>query len=46
MGTGLAFSVSYQMLVDKHHGQISCSSEEGKSSEFVVEIPILQSNHT
>jgi PAS domain S-box-containing protein len=46
VGTGLGLSVSYQIIVDKHHGQISCLSEKEKGSEFIIEIPIVQSNHT
>ncbi|MDJ0798466.1 MAG: PAS domain S-box protein [Calothrix sp. MO_167.B12] len=46
VGTGLGLSVSYQIIVDKHHGQISFSTEREKGSEFIIEIPVLQPNHT
>ncbi|MCG6136560.1 MAG: trifunctional serine/threonine-protein kinase/ATP-binding protein/sensor histidine kinase [Nostoc sp. LLA-1] len=39
-GTGLGLSISYQIVVDKHQGQLTCNSEVGKGSEFVIEIPI------
>jgi len=39
-GTGLGLSISYQIVVEKHGGQLLCSSEPGKGTEFIVEIPI------
>ncbi|ABA20834.1 multi-sensor signal transduction histidine kinase [Trichormus variabilis ATCC 29413] len=39
-GTGLGLSISYQIVVEKHGGQIKCISELGKGSEFSIEIPI------
>ncbi|BAY61597.1 GAF sensor signal transduction histidine kinase [Calothrix brevissima NIES-22] len=39
-GTGLGLYISYQIVVDKHGGQIQCISEPGKGAEFRVEIPI------
>jgi len=42
-GTGLGLSVSYQIIVDRHKGKLDCTSEEGKGSEFRIEIPIRQS---
>ena len=41
-GTGLGLAVSYQIVVDKHHGELSCTSTLGEGSEFVIEIPIVQ----
>ncbi|MGK7903655.1 MAG: sensor histidine kinase [Hormoscilla sp.] len=41
-GTGLGLSISYQIVVDKHRGQIECHSSPGKGTEFVVKIPIKQ----
>ena len=40
-GTGLGLSISYQIIVDKHKGNISCQSEPGKGTEFTIELPIL-----
>jgi len=41
-GTGLGLAVSYQIVVDKHHGELSCTSTPGEGTEFVIEIPIVQ----
>lgn len=38
-GTGLGLSVSYNIVKD-HGGIISCHSEEGNGTEFVIELPI------
>ena len=40
VGTGLGLSISYQIIVEKHHGKLQCFSEEGKGTEFAIEIPI------
>jgi signal transduction histidine kinase/DNA-binding response OmpR family regulator len=40
-GTGLGLSISYQIVVEKHQGQLSCISTLGRGTEFVVEIPII-----
>ena len=39
-GTGLGLSISYQIVVQKHKGQISCISAPGQGTEFIVEIPL------
>ncbi|MDZ8078671.1 MAG: AAA family ATPase [Nostoc sp. DcaGUA01] len=41
-GTGLGLSISYQIVVEKHKGQLTCNSTPGKGTEFVIEIPIQQ----
>ncbi|MGB3189305.1 MAG: PAS domain S-box protein [Limnoraphis sp.] len=41
-GTGLGLSISYQIVVEKHQGQLECYSEIGQGSEFVIQIPIRQ----
>jgi signal transduction histidine kinase/HAMP domain-containing protein len=41
-GTGLGLSISYQIVVDKHRGQMQCFSTRGEGAEFRVEIPIKQ----
>jgi signal transduction histidine kinase len=41
-GTGLGLSISYQIVVEKHKGQLHCLSELGQGTEFVVQIPLLQ----
>ncbi|MGV0103015.1 GAF domain-containing protein [Nostoc sp. DSM 114160] len=39
-GTGLGLSISYQIVAEKHHGQMKCSSKPGEGTEFLIEIPI------
>ncbi len=41
-GTGLGLAVSYQIVVEKHKGQLLANSEIGKGSEFMIEIPLDQ----
>jgi signal transduction histidine kinase len=41
-GTGLGLSISYQIIVDKHNGNIEFVSELGKGTEFLIDIPIQQ----
>jgi signal transduction histidine kinase len=41
-GTGLGLSISYQIVVEKHGGQLKCISALDRGTEFVVEIPIKQ----
>ena len=41
-GTGLGLSLSYD-IVKAHGGEIKVESVEGKSTEFIIQIPI--SNH-
>lgn len=42
-GTGLGLSISYQIIVEKHSGNIHCISSPGMGSEFIIKIPILSS---
>jgi signal transduction histidine kinase len=39
-GTGLGLSISYQIIVEKHGGQLQCFSVPGQGTEFIIEIPI------
>ncbi|MEH1838671.1 MAG: GAF domain-containing protein [Nostoc sp.] len=39
-GTGLGLSISYQIIVEKHGGNIKCVSEPGNSCEFWIQIPM------
>lgn len=41
-GTGLGLAISYQIIVEKHHGQLSCHSIPGQGTELRIEIPIHQ----
>ncbi|MCF4967265.1 trifunctional serine/threonine-protein kinase/ATP-binding protein/sensor histidine kinase [Nostoc sp. CMAA1605] len=39
-GTGLGLSISYQVVVEKHKGQLTCNSILGQGTEFLIDIPI------
>ena len=41
-GTGLGLSISYQIVVEKHGGQLLCFSEPGGGTEFAIIIPLKQ----
>jgi PAS domain S-box-containing protein len=41
-GTGLGLSISYQIVKDKHGGELKCYSEVGRGTEFAIELPISQ----
>jgi signal transduction histidine kinase len=42
-GTGLGLSICYPIVVDRHQGKISCVSDLGIGTEFIVEIPLIDS---
>lgn len=42
-GTGLGLSIAYQIVVEKHGGQIKCWSAPGEGTEFWIELPVKQS---
>ncbi|MBE9199315.1 MULTISPECIES: ATP-binding protein [unclassified Nodularia (in: cyanobacteria)] len=41
-GTGLGLSISYQIVVEKHGGQLNCVSIFGKGTEFIIKIPLAK----
>jgi two-component system, NtrC family, sensor kinase len=41
-GTGMGLAISYQIVVEKHQGQLLCFSQPGQGAEFIVQIPIHQ----
>jgi signal transduction histidine kinase len=43
-GTGLGLSISYQIITENHGGKFSFTSEVGKGTEFLIDIPLTQ-NH-
>ncbi|WP_445243872.1 ATP-binding protein [Microcoleus sp. S13_B4] len=43
-GTGLGLSISYQIVVEKHGGDLKCLSQPDQGAEFVIEIPVRQNN--
>jgi len=40
-GTGLGLSLSYDIVVKGHNGNIDVQSREGEGSEFIVTLPII-----
>ncbi|MGB3208741.1 MAG: CBS domain-containing protein [Crinalium sp.] len=45
-GKGLGLSISYQIVTEKHGGQIRCISQPGQGAELVIEIPLQQQNYS
>jgi PAS domain S-box-containing protein len=41
-GTGLGLSIAYQIITENHNGKLSFTSEVGKGTKFVIEIPLKQ----
>ncbi|NEO84147.1 MAG: GAF domain-containing protein [Spirulina sp. SIO3F2] len=39
-GTGMGLAISYQIIVEKHCGQINCRSTLGEGTTFEIRIPI------
>ncbi len=39
-GTGLGLSICYQIVVEKHGGRLSCYSQPGQGTEFIIDIPV------
>lgn len=39
-GTGLGLSISYDIIVNKHQGEILLESEEGQGSTFIIKLPV------
>jgi PAS domain S-box-containing protein len=42
-GTGLGLSISYQIVVEKHKGQLLVKSKLGQGTEFIIDLPLRQS---
>ena len=40
-GTGLGMAIAHQIIAEKHGGTISCLSELGKGTTFIITIPLL-----
>lgn len=45
-GTGLGMLISYQIVVEKHGGQLKCFSALGQGAEFLIEILIRRKTST
>ncbi len=41
-GTGMGMSISYQVITEKHGGQLKCFSTPGKGTEFVIQLLVQQ----
>lgn len=41
-GTGIGLTISYDIIVDKHHGSLDVNSTEGEGTEFIIKIPLRQ----
>lgn len=41
-GTGMGLSISYQIIVEKHGGELDCYSTPGKGTEFSLRIPLRE----
>jgi two-component system NtrC family sensor kinase len=39
-GTGQGLSIAYSVITDKHHGSLSCESEVGVGTSFIIRLPI------
>jgi len=39
-GTGMGLSISYQIIVERHKGELSCNSELGNGTEFTIRLPL------
>lgn len=44
-GTGLGLAISYQIVVEKHFGDLRCHSVRDRGTEFIMEIPIKQNSY-
>lgn len=42
-GTGLGLSISYEIVVERHKGQLFCTSQPGEGVSFTLQIPIKMS---
>jgi two-component system, NtrC family, sensor kinase len=42
VGTGLGLSISHSIVVEKHSGQLACISTPGQGTEFIIELPVQQ----
>lgn len=41
-GTGLGMPISYQIVVERHQGQLKCLSVPGQGTRFLIDIPLSQ----
>jgi signal transduction histidine kinase len=41
-GTGQGLSISHDVIVNKHKGSLSCVTEEGVGTTFIIELPLRE----
>jgi two-component system, NtrC family, sensor kinase len=46
VGTGLGLAISHQIVVEKHCGKLTVTSEFGKGTEFTIALPVQSSEVT
>jgi len=39
-GTGMGLSISYQIVVERHKGELNCNSEIDQGTEFIIKLPL------
>ena len=39
-GNCLGMAISYQIVVEKHGGMITCASESSRGTEFAISLPL------
>ncbi|MEM9246657.1 MAG: ATP-binding protein, partial [Cyanobacteria bacterium P01_F01_bin.153] len=44
-GTGIGMSISYQIITEKHHGELNCRSEINQGACFEITLPVHHVNH-
>jgi predicted ATPase/signal transduction histidine kinase len=44
-GTGMGLSISYQIITEKHRGKLTCFSTLYQGTQFVIQMPMNQSNY-
>jgi two-component system NtrC family sensor kinase len=43
-GTGLGLSIAYDIIVNKHNGEINIETEDGAGTDFIIRLPIQHEN--
>ena len=41
-GTGMGMAISYQIIKEKHNGELYCFSQPMQGTRFVIEIPTIR----
>ena len=44
-GTGLGLSIVYDIIVNKHHGEVEVKSKPGEGAEFTLKLPIKREKY-